>query len=142
MVLPLHLMITGASIIEPGVKTVIAPSIKESLLAEVDAEQQVIVHGTYTAGIFGDGIRIWQTTFLCDQHSDHASKLIYSEGISIFPTWTLLPPGEKINFLLVFSGLPKSCRVFDLREIIPEPDGFEIKNIRRNAADVYHVSFA
>ena len=135
-------MITDNIIVEPKVKPVVETSVKEAFEQKGSLEQQVIVHGTYTAGVFGDGIRIWQSTFLCDQHSDHQSKLIYTEGITMFPTWTLLPPGEKINFLLVFSGLPKSCSVFDLKEIIPEPDGFEIKNIRRNATDVYHVNFA
>ncbi len=126
---------------EPLVKPVVETSIKEAIQNQVETEQQVIVHGSYTAGGFGDGIRIWQTTFLCDQHSAHKSKLIYTEGITNFPTWTLLEPNEKIKFVLVFSGLPKGCTVFDLKEIIPEPDGFEIINIHRNKSDVYHVSF-
>lgn len=128
-------------IAEPKVKPTVETSVKEAIQNQVNLEQQVIVHGIYTATIFGDGIRIWPTTFLCDQHSAHKSKLIYTDGITNYPTWTLLAPGEKINFVLVFSGLPKSCTVFDLKEIIPQPDGFEIKNIRRNKTDVYHVSF-
>lgn len=128
-------------IAEPKVKPVVETAVKEAIQNQVGIEQQVIVHGTYTASGFGDGIRIWPTTFLCDQHSVHQSKLIYLEGVSGYPTWTLLSPGERINFVLVFSGLPKGCSVFDLKEIIPEPDGFEIKNIRRNKTDVYHVSF-
>jgi hypothetical protein len=128
-------------LVEPKIKPTVEKAVAIAIKEEVSLEQQVIVHGSYTAGGFGDGIRIWQTTFLCDQDSAHKSKLIYTEGISNFPTWTLLSPGSKINFMLVFSGLPKSCKVFDLKEIIPEPDGFEIKNIRRNTTDVYHVSF-
>lgn len=128
-------------IAEPKTKPLVETAVKEAIQNQVSPEQQVIVHGTYTASGFGDGIRIWQTTFLCDQHSDHKSNLIYVEGITNYPTWTLLAPGERINFVLVFSGLPKSCTMFDLREIIPEPEGFEIKNIRRNKTDVYHVSF-
>ena len=125
----------------PAIKPVVETALKEALENQVSTEQQVIVHGTYRATAFGDGIRIWQTTFLCDQHSAHKSSLIYTEGITNYPMWTLLEPGEKINFLLVFSGLPKGCTIFDLREIIPQPDGFEIKNIRRNKTDVYHVEF-
>jgi len=125
----------------PKVKPAVETSMKEAIQNLVETEQQVIVHGTYTASGFSDGIRIWATTFLCDQHSDHKSKLIYLEGITGYPTWTLLAPGERINFVLVFSGLPKSCTLFDLKEIIPEPDGFEITSIRRNKTDVYHVNF-
>jgi hypothetical protein len=126
---------------EPGLKPVVDPVIKEAIVLQEGLEQQVIVHGQYIASEFGDGIRIWKTTFLCDQQSTHKSRLIYTEGVSSYPIWTLLAPREKINFMLVFSGLPKGCRQFDLREIIPQPDGFEIKNIRRNATDVYHVNF-
>jgi hypothetical protein len=133
--------LSGDIITAPKAKPVVETAVKEAIDEQVSLEQQVIVHGHYTAGIYGDGIRIWQTTFLCDQASAHKSKLIYTEGITRYPIWTLLPAGEKISFMLVFSGLPKSCRVFDLREIIPEPDGFEIKNIRRNTTDVYHVNF-
>ena len=134
-------MTDHADVKEPKLKPIVEPIIKEAISNNVDAEQQVIVHGQYRAGEFGDGIRIWKSTFLCDQHSTHKSRLIYTEGVSSYPVWTLLAPGEKINFMLVFSGLPKGCRQFDLREIIPQPDGFEIKNIRRNTTDVYHVNF-
>jgi hypothetical protein len=47
--------------------------------------------------------------------------------------------GQTLIFTLVFSGLPKECKSFDLMEKIPEPGGFEIRNIRRNSTDVYHV---
>ena len=134
-------MITNGNIKEPKLKPLVEPLLREAIQQQESLEQQVIVHGYYRAGSFGDGIRIWNSTFLCDQGSTHKSKLIYTEGVTNYPVWTLLEPGEKINFVLVFSGLPKDCRQFDLREIIPEPDGFEIKNIRRNRTDVYHVSF-
>ena len=134
-------MILHNDIAEPRVKPVVETNIKEAILQQESLEQQVIVHGSYKAGSYVDGIRIWQTTFLCDQESAHRSKLIYMEGISAYPTWTFLGPGEQIKFTLVFSGLPKACKLFDLREIITEPDGFYIKNIRRNTTDVYHVKF-
>lgn len=134
-------MIIDNDITEPKVRPIVQPAVKEAIQNQAATEQQVIVHGSYIATIFGDGIRIWPTTFLCDQHSDHKSTLVYTEGITNYPTWTLLEPGEKINFVLVFTGLPKTCTVFDLEEIIPQPDGFKIKNIRRNKTDVYHVRF-
>jgi hypothetical protein len=41
--------------------------------------------------------------------------------------------------LLIFAGLSKAVKVFDLVEEIPQPGGFVIKNIRRNETDVYHI---
>ena len=45
-------------------------------------------------------------------------------------------------FTLVFSGLPKDCKSFDLREEIPEEGGFLVKNIKRNGTDVYRVKLS
>ena len=45
--------------------------------------------------------------------------------------------GQTINFTLIFSGLPKHCKLFDMVENIPEPGGFVFENIVRNNSDVY-----
>ena len=45
-------------------------------------------------------------------------------------------------FTLVFSGLPKECESFDLKEEIPEEGGFFVKNIRRNNSDVYRIKIS
>jgi hypothetical protein len=84
-------------------------------------------------------IRIWQTTFLIDTTSHTRVKLIHAENISIAPQWTMVPPDAMFHFLLIFSGLPKSCRTFDLVEEISQPGGFCVRNIQRNNADVYHI---
>ena len=84
-------------------------------------------------------IRIWKTTFLIDAASSARSSLIHAENISYAPQWTLIPDRQPFSFLLIFSGLPKSCVRFDLVETIPEPGGFFVKDIRRNEQDVYHV---
>ena len=42
-------------------------------------------------------------------------------------------------FTLVFTGLPKDCERFDLKEEIPEEGGFFVSDIRRNGTDVYSV---
>lgn len=95
----------------------------------------VIVHCRFN----GDGaIRIWQSTFLLDRTGDHRSKLIHVENITISPVWTFID-GEGISFTLYFEGLPKSCKVFDLHEIITQPGGFFIPGIARNNEDVYSV---
>ena len=107
---------------------------------EVELESQVVIHGSYTADLYTGRIRIWPTTYLIDRHSQHKSQLIWHEGISMYPDWTWLNPGKNY-FTLIFSGLPKSCVIFDLVEEIPEPRGFMIEGILRNNSDVYNVSF-
>ena len=86
-------------------------------------------------------IRIWKTTFLVDSLAGggNRSKLLHAENISMAPVWTHIPDGGVYSFLLIFSGLPKSCKQFDLVEEIPEPGGFFIQNISRNETDVYHI---
>jgi hypothetical protein len=84
-------------------------------------------------------IRIWLTTFLMDKGSSFKSKLIHVENISLAPVWTQIPDGARYSFLLIFEGLPKSCQQFDLIEQIPQPGGFEVRNIVRNETDVYHI---
>ena len=84
-------------------------------------------------------IRIWKTTYLIDGVSGTRSKLVHAENISFAPVWTQIPDGGMYSFLLIFSGLPKSCKQFDLVEEISEPGGFLIKEICRNETDVYHI---
>ena len=84
-------------------------------------------------------IRIWKTTFLIDRHSSAKAELIHAENITYAPQWTLVPDKQPFSFLLIFTGLPKSCRVFDLLEQIPDPGGFHVADIVRNETDVYHV---
>jgi len=121
-------------------KPEISPEILESLKTKVEEEKQVIVHCCYPASIYvGNLIRIWQSTFLIDDSSSHKSHLIHHENISLFPYWTEVPPMKDFWFTLVFSGLPKDCTSFDLKEEIPEEGGFFIQNIKRNGTDVYRV---
>jgi hypothetical protein len=84
-------------------------------------------------------IRIWKTTYLLDRHSSAKAELIHAENISYAPQWTLIPDGQPFTFLLIFTSLPNTCRVFDLLEQISEPGGFHVANIVRNETDVYHV---
>lgn len=85
-------------------------------------------------------IRIWKTTFLIDSNSGARSPLVHAENISLAPTWTQVPDGTEYDFLLIFSGLPRSCRKFDLLEQISEPGGFHVPDIARNETDVYHIN--
>ncbi len=85
-------------------------------------------------------VRIWKTTFLIDHHSSAKPQLLHAENITIAPHWVLVPKGTTHNFLLIFGALPKTCTQFDLIEEIPQPGGFEIRNISRNERDVYHIN--
>lgn len=114
-------------------------NIRTELLNQVQEESQVIVHCSYTGTILGDGIRIWESTFLYANDSTHRSKLVHHENITLFPVWTWLKEGQEINFTLIFTGLPKNCKHFDFIEKIPEPGGFEVRNIKRNKSDVYVI---
>jgi hypothetical protein len=85
-------------------------------------------------------IRIWSTTFLIDKGTSSRSKLLHAENITFAPVWTQIPNGAPYSFLLIFEGLPKACKQFDLIEEISQPGGFEVFNISRNETDVYHIN--
>jgi len=121
--------------IKPEVK--IDKATRHKLLNQVKEEAQVIVHCSYTGTMWDDKIRIWKSTFLYVKGSSHRSKLVYTENITMYPTWMSVDRGQTVNFTLIFTGLPKHCKQFDMIENIPEPGGFVIKNIKRNISDVY-----
>lgn len=110
----------------------------DQTLTQVREERQVIVHCQLEDAEPGMLVRIWQSTYLIDTHTGNRSALLYAENISTAPVWTRIN-GSQFNFTLVFSALPQACALFDLREIISEPGGFEVKNILRNDSDVYRV---
>lgn len=125
-------------------ETITKPQIAEELLAElqtkIEEEKQVILHCCYQSDfIMEEKIRIWSSTYLIDRNSDHISKLIHFENISLFPTWTDVPVAKEYWFILVFAGLPKGCKVFDFIELIPQNGGFFEEGIVRNSSDVYKI---
>ncbi|QOW09068.1 hypothetical protein Q73A0000_01245 [Kaistella flava (ex Peng et al. 2021)] len=121
-------------------KPEISPELLAALQPKVEAEKQVIVHCCFPGTPFSDMlIRIWSSTFLIDESLGHKSTLIHHENISLFPYWTEVPPMKDYWFTLVFSGLPKECTSFDLKEEIPQEGGFWVRNIKRNKSDVYKV---
>jgi hypothetical protein len=111
-----------------------------SLEGEVLEDSYVYVHCNFDNPGSNTLIRIWKTTFLTDTVSHARSSLVHVENISLAPQWTLIPDGASFSFLLIFTGLPKSCRQFDLKEEIPQPGGFLVTNIQRNETDVYHIT--
>lgn len=126
--------------VEEDLKIEICKELKNEVLLLNNEEQQVIIHCTIFAQDLGDAARIWKSTYLIDRHSGKKHKMLFADGISFAPQWTLIPFNKPLNFTLIFKGLPKACKMFDLVEIIPEEGGFEIRNIQRNGTDVYHVT--
>jgi len=126
---------------EPPVKA--KPSVDMEVLASIHPElmddSYVYVHCHFENKWQDMLIRIWKTTFIIDRAGVTRSQLIHAENISYAPQWTLIPDNQPFTFLLIFPGLPKSCKQFDLLEEISEPGGFFVKNIQRNEQDVYHV---
>lgn len=129
--------IFGQPIVKPDVK--INSPTWQKLLNNVSEETQVVIHCSYTATLLGDRIRIWKSTFLFPRNSMKKCKLVHYEKITLYPTWKQVNQWETVTFSLVFNGLPNGCGIFDLIEQIPEPGGFEIRNIQRNNTDVYFI---
>ena len=116
-------------------KTIVQVKQKE----ETDVESQVVVHCRFTGRFNDDKVRVWKSTFLVARDSEHRSELVSAFNVSMYPEWTILKKGAVLNFTLIFTGLPKSCRSFDFLEIIPQPGGFVKRNIPRNQTDVYRI---
>ena len=137
-------MISGSKTIikDPPVK--LKPLVDAKVLTSIEPsvleDSYVYVHCAFDNTWKDALIRIWKTTFLMDKASGARSSLVHAENISIAPVWTIIPDGRTHNFILIFSALPKTCMAFDLVEDIPQPGGFFVKDIRRNARDVYHVN--
>lgn len=122
----------------------VKPFIAENLLNKIQEkfleEKQVILHCCFqSTGFYEEKIRIWSSSFLVDRQSNHVSKLVHHEKISLFPEWTDVPPGKDYYFTLIFSGLPQSCTSFDFLELIPESNGFFVEGIARNQSDIYNI---
>lgn len=126
--------------VEEDVKVEICKKLKNELLLLQAEEQQVIIHCAIYAQDFGDAARIWKSTYLINQATGTKYQMNFADGISFAPHWTVIPFNRPLEFTLIFKGLPKQCTSFDLVELIPEEGGFEVRNIKRNNSDVYHVT--
>jgi hypothetical protein len=98
-------------------------------------ERQTIIHCTCKDDL---AYRVWPSTFLIEKESGRRAKIITAFNISFAPQWTF---NDGKGFTLIFEGLSKTCREFDLKEFIPEVGGFEANGIARNESDVYYVTF-
>lgn len=138
-----HLAEQSVSNSNPQLPAIVKPEVDVKVVTSIDAltldDSYVYVHCHFQNKWENMLIRIWKSTYLVDSSSGVRSKLIHAENISFAPVWTRIPDGQQYSFLLIFSGLPKSCKQFDLVEEISEPGGFFIQNISRNTTDVYHI---
>lgn len=126
---------------ETIVKPIIAEELLEQLQSQTMVEKQVILHCCFKSDyITEEKIRIWSSTYLVDRKSEHISKLVHFENISLFPNWTDVPLAKEYWFTLVFAGLPDDCKVFDFIELIPQAGGFYEEGIVRNSSDVYRIT--
>ena len=100
------------------------------------SESQVTVK-FMIAPFSADLIRIWKSTYIKPNNSDEVYKLIDKFNIAFPPKWTKIDVCKITWFTLVFEGLPKNCKSFDLIEDALEGGGFHFKNIKRNSSDVY-----
>lgn len=120
------------------------PEIGTEVLTSIDpnslTDSYVYVHCHYQNEYDEMFIRVWRSTFLIDRTSDSRAQLVHAENISYAPQWTFIPGKQLYTFLLIFSALPKDCKVFDLVEDIPQAGGFHVSGIARNGQDVYHVT--
>jgi hypothetical protein len=120
------------------------PEIGTEVLTSIDpnslTDSYVYVHCHYQNEYDEMFIRVWRSTFLIDRTSDSRAQLVHAENISYAPQWTFIPGKRLYTFLLIFSALPKDCKVFDLVEDIPQAGGFHVSGIARNGQDVYHVT--
>ena len=119
-------------------KPIIAPEILSQIQEQFEEEKQVIVHCCFQNNyMVGNLVRIWPSTFLVDKFTGCSSKLIFWENIAVFPYWTEVPPVKEYSFTLIFSALPKECKVFDFVEEVMHGSGFLVTDIERNESDVY-----
>ena len=112
--------------------------ISSAATASMD-DAHVYIHCHCRQSTEGLLIRIWKTTFLIDTSSHAKSSLVHAENISMAPQWTVVPHARPYSFLLIFTRLPVDCKSFDFIEEIPQPGGFNVRNIQRNETDVYHI---
>lgn len=131
-------MVIEAPVVVKNPKVDIDPALLAELKTQIHEAGQVVVHCIQNSKE-PSFIRIWPSTFLYDHHSEHRSNLVHAENITYFPEWKAVSGGDT-HFTLVFSGLPKSVKVFDLQEQCQNQAGaFKVFSIARNNSDVYYV---
>ena len=87
--------------------TTVRPETAEE--TSVQPREPVVVHvrvPAYTTEM----VRVWQSTFLLDRDSNHTSRLVSFEKISLYPHWTKIDYTRPYVFTLVFEGQATSTK--------------------------------
>jgi hypothetical protein len=147
--MPKHTPITGADMPEPLLRAIKVPRHIDLLGPKYLHETAhrtnvVIVHCTIPADEEDGGYYINRHTFLLDHHARLRYRLLHAEGIAHEddPDQAIKRHGRPLHFTLYFLGLAHTCAVFDLVERSDDPFPFIIRNVPRNAQDVYRVTFS
>ena len=74
---------------------------------------------------------LFMASYLCSTVTVFLKPSLFSKS------YAFLKP---TNFTLIFSSLPKNCKVFDFSEEINDPYKFVVRNIPRNKSDVYTIN--
>ena len=139
----MHLTSRKSKVTTEGPPVITRPAVNPEVVTSIEPrtleDSHVYVHCHFATQGEEMMLRIWSTTYLVDSQSGATSKLVHAENVSMAPQWTRIAPNTRYTFLLIFSALPKSCKLFDFKEDIPQPGGFHVTNIPRNETDVYHV---
>ncbi len=120
-------------------KKIVQAEMREELARAIKPHGQVVVHIVFPPQLEMYVIRIWRSTYLISRNTNHRSRLLHVENISIAPIWTEVLSKQAYTFTLIFEGFPADVELFDLAEEIPEPDGFHYTNLVRNEQDVYWI---
>ena len=106
----------------------------ETKIQDLESNGQITVHiRIKSSGL----IRIWPCIKLRCQQTGKEAKFVHALHVGIYPHWMLLTAGSV--YTLVFEKLDNHCNVFDVLEDIPEHGGLCIRNLNRNADDVYRL---
>ena len=125
-------------------KVHISPELLDQIKTQTEEVGQVVLHFIIRNIMpWPIGIRIWPTTYLYDNGSDHVSEMVHVENIVQAPEWQEVEPMKETYFTLIFSGLPKGCTSFDFVEECKSEGGeFVCRGIERNDTDVYYLAMS
>ncbi|RYY87600.1 MAG: hypothetical protein EOO15_11340 [Chitinophagaceae bacterium] len=115
--------------------TITQPRIGFQVEPDTLEERTTVVHCRLTIACL---LRISPQTWL-RQDDGRRCALVGAYGIVQAPAWDFVNPEH--SFTLIFEGLSKNCRHFDLIEHVDEPYPFHFTGISRNGTDVYHLEY-
>ena len=102
-------------------------------------EAQVTIIIELMSFLEGDAISIPRTSFLLTDVGSTKCKLLHVMNFALSPNKTCLTLDKTHTFVLIFSPLPKGCKLFELVTQSPEKGFKLLANFKRNKEDVYRT---